>query len=139
MYALNYTGLTGQIEFNGQRERSNVNIDIISLNSDNFLEKVGTFKITNTPRLSFLPPRQVNSTDDQSSISKQHFNVVISLVDPYVMLVDSITKLEGNDQYEGFCIDIIKELADIYHFDYTFIDQVDKDYGSYDNYTHDWT
>lgn len=81
MYSLNYTGLTGQIEFNGARERSNVNIDLISLDSDEYLQKIGTFKLTNTPRLSFVPPVIVDSIPDEDEpISKQTFKVVISLV-----------------------------------------------------------
>lgn len=39
-------------------------------------------------------------------------------------------KKEGNDQYEGFCIDIIIELSKIYKFNYEFKLQEDKDYGT---------
>lgn len=52
---------------------------------------------------------------------------------------DRSAKLEGNDQYEGFCIDIIQELADIYHFNYIFINEPKKDYGTYNNITKEWS
>lgn len=45
---------------------------------------------------------------------------------------------EGNDQYEGFCIDIIMELAAIYKFKYVFINQKDKNYGEIDKVTGEW-
>lgn len=76
---MTYSGLSGQIEFNGARERSNVNIDVMALYSDE-LRKVGTFKLTNKDRLSFLPPITVDLSDEDLPIKQQTFNVVISLV-----------------------------------------------------------
>lgn len=46
------------------------------------------------------------------------------------MLQDSAAKLSGNDRYEGFCIDLIKELAQMLGFNYTFIQQPDNKYGN---------
>lgn len=44
-------------------------------------------------------------------------------------------QLEGNAQYEGFCIDIIIELANLYHFKYEFINVPNEVYGDpYDEY-----
>lgn len=37
---------------------------------------------------------------------------------PYVMLRPNYQELEGNDRYEGFCVDMLKELADILKFKY---------------------
>lgn len=37
---------------------------------------------------------------------------------PYVMLRQNHQDLEGNDRYEGFCVDMLKELADILKFKY---------------------
>lgn len=37
---------------------------------------------------------------------------------PYVMLRQNHQELEGNDRYEGFCVDMLKELADILKFKY---------------------
>lgn len=37
---------------------------------------------------------------------------------PYLMLKGNHQELEGNDRYEGFCVDMLKELADILHFNY---------------------
>lgn len=37
---------------------------------------------------------------------------------PYVMLRANHQELEGNDRYEGFCVDMLKELADILKFKY---------------------
>lgn len=37
---------------------------------------------------------------------------------PYVMLRQNHQDLEGNERYEGFCVDMLKELADILKFKY---------------------
>lgn len=37
---------------------------------------------------------------------------------PYVMRKANYQELEGNEQYEGFCVDMLKELSDILKFTY---------------------
>lgn len=48
-------------------------------------------------------------------------------------------KLEGNDRYEGFGIELIDELSKMNEFNYTFEIQADGVYGSYDPKTREWT
>lgn len=55
------------------------------------------------------------------------------------MLTESSTMKTGNDRYEGFAIDIIHELSKILHFNYTFVEQIDKDYGNPDPKTGKWS
>lgn len=55
------------------------------------------------------------------------------------MLKDTSTGLTGNDRYEGFGIDIVEELSQIYGFKYIFVEQTNADYGKYDNNTGEWT
>ena len=38
--------------------------------------------------------------------------------DPYVMLKKNANQFEGNDRYEGFCVDMLQELAEILRFNY---------------------
>lgn len=54
------------------------------------------------------------------------------------MLKESPKKLEGNDRYEGFGIEVIEELAKINEFNYTFDIQEDGVYGSYNSKTGKW-
>lgn len=54
------------------------------------------------------------------------------------MLKESSIKLEGNDRYEGFGIEIIDELAKMNEFNYTFEIQEDGVYGSYVAETGKW-
>lgn len=54
------------------------------------------------------------------------------------MLKQSTQKLEGNDRYEGYGIDLIKELSEMSGFNYTFIIQEDTNSGSIDSKTKKW-
>ena len=54
------------------------------------------------------------------------------------MLKESSIKLEGNDRYEGFGIELIDELAKINEFNYTFDIQDDGVYGSLNPKTKKW-
>ncbi|KAJ3591158.1 hypothetical protein NHX12_009105 [Muraenolepis orangiensis] len=48
---------------------------------------------------------------------------------PYVMLRPNHQELEGNERYEGFCVDMLKELADILKFKYRIRLVADGHYG----------
>lgn len=52
-------------------------------------------------------------------------NILLQL-EPFARLKKSPTSLYGNDIYEGFAIDLIRELSLVEGFDYTFANQADK-------------
>lgn len=54
------------------------------------------------------------------------------------MLKESSKRLEGNERYEGFGIELIEELAKMNEFNYTFELQTDGVYGSFDTTTKQW-
>lgn len=49
------------------------------------------------------------------------------------------TVLTGNDRYEGFGVDIIQELSQMYGFKYQLILQDDGDYGKQIGNSTEWT
>ncbi len=53
--------------------------------------------------------------------------------DPFVMLKQSESPLLGNDRYEGYCIDMLDEIARIRKFNYTIMEVKDGAYGSMEN------
>lgn len=80
MSTSNYTGLTGAFEFDSAGKRSNVAIDIMSLNDDKGLQKVGSFQLLpkdQDKRVTFLPKPAGAASEE---IEDQTFKVVISLV-----------------------------------------------------------
>ena len=54
------------------------------------------------------------------------------------MLKESAIKRIGNDRFEGFAIDIIHELSKMLGFNYTFMVQDDKNYGTFNDKTKKW-
>lgn len=54
------------------------------------------------------------------------------------MLRETVSKMSGNDQYEGFAIDIIHEISKMLGFNYTFSVQTDNVYGSLNQETKEW-
>lgn len=54
---------------------------------------------------------------------------------PYCMRKDSAEKLSGNDQFEGYDIDLIHEISKLLGFNYTFRLVPDGRYGGYNKET----
>lgn len=46
--------------------------------------------------------------------------------------------LRGNDRYEGYCVDLLREIAAILHFNYTIKEVADGKYGSREG-DNEWT
>lgn len=131
--------MTGQVEFDNSGSRSNVEIDVLTLTVYG-LNRTGSFKPTNTDRLTIEVQNDENSNSDDLPINQKTFTVIISVVDPYIMLKDtSGSGLVGNERFEGFGIDIIDELSQLYGFKYVFEEQTNKDYGKLDNNTGLWS
>ena len=54
------------------------------------------------------------------------------------MLKDSEYVLKENDQYEGFCVDLLKEIAELVGFKYKIELVADGNYGAPDKSTGTW-
>ena len=57
---------------------------------------------------------------------------------PYTMLKESSEELEGNDRYEGICVDLIEELSKALQFNYTIRLTPDNAPGKYDEQNGTW-
>ncbi|XP_017845731.1 glutamate receptor ionotropic, kainate 2 isoform X1 [Drosophila busckii] len=125
--------ITGRIFFQGN-VRKGFSFDVIELQPDG-LVKVGTWE--EGKDFEFKRPPQVAHFQDneENSLVNKTFNVLISVPNkPYASLVESINTLIGNSQYEGYGIDLIKELAEKLGFNFTFING-GNDYGSFNKST----
>ena len=58
--------------------------------------------------------------------------------DPYIMLKESATELVGNDRYEGFCVDLLNEIAERLGFSFTLYPVKNNKYGAYNKETGQW-
>lgn len=59
--------------------------------------------------------------------------------EPFAFMKQSTSRLEGNDRYEGYAIDLIKELSEMSGFSYTITIQEDTKSGNLDEKTKQWT
>uniref|UniRef100_A0A3Q4AA95 Glutamate receptor n=1 Tax=Mola mola TaxID=94237 RepID=A0A3Q4AA95_MOLML len=125
-----WDGLTGRLSFNKTSGlRTDFDLDIVSLKEDG-LEKVGKWSASGGLNITEVPKRKgMNITD---SLANRSLIISTILEEPYVMLKKSDKALIGNDRFEGFCIDLLRELASILGFTYEIRLVPDGKYGSQD-------
>ncbi|XP_058503546.1 glutamate receptor ionotropic, kainate 3 [Solea solea] len=126
-----WDGLTGRLSFNKTTGlRTDFDLDIISLKEDG-LEKVGKWSASGGLNITEVPKRKgVNITD---SLANRSLIITTILEEPYVMLKKSDRALVGNDRFEGFCIDLLKELSNILGFTFEIRLVPDGKYGYQDD------
>ncbi|XP_058983025.1 glutamate receptor ionotropic, kainate 2 isoform X2 [Musca domestica] len=136
MKSLNIEGLSGEIKFDYEGLRSDFTLELIEL-SVSGVQKIGTWKPEEGVTID-RPPPTVSGEPDMRSLVNKSFVVITAISEPYGMLKDVPHKLEGNDQFEGFGIELIEELGKKLGFSYTFRLQEDNKYGSLDAKTGKW-
>ncbi|XP_035806746.1 glutamate receptor ionotropic, kainate 5 isoform X2 [Amphiprion ocellaris] len=108
-----YDGLTGRVEFNSKGQRTNYTLRILEKHRGGHKE-IGIWYSNNTLAM--------NSTSLDINVSETLANktliVTTILENPYVMRKDNYQDFQGNDQYEGFCVDMLREIADILKFSF---------------------
>lgn len=121
-------GLTREIKFDHKGKRTEFEVDIVELDSSG-LNKVGVWNASHGVVIARMqvPTSAVN---DEGSLKNRSFVVITALSPPYGMLKESAATLVGNEQLEGFGIDLIHELSLMLGFNYTFELQKDGVYGS---------
>uniref|UniRef100_A0A671QP51 Glutamate receptor n=1 Tax=Sinocyclocheilus anshuiensis TaxID=1608454 RepID=A0A671QP51_9TELE len=98
-------GMTGNIQFDSFGRRSNYTIDVYEM------------KTGGPRRIGYWNEfeRFVNIMDQQytndSSVENRTIVVTTIMEAPYVMYKKNHMHLEGNDKYEGYCVDLASEIA----------------------------
>ncbi|XP_040194788.1 glutamate receptor ionotropic, kainate 1 isoform X3 [Rana temporaria] len=138
-----WDGLTGRITFNRTDGlRRDFDLDIISLKEDGMekaagetsshlnkvWKKVGVWN--SNIGLNMTDNTKDKSTNITDSLANRTLIVTTILEDPYVMYRKSDKPLYGNDRFEGYCLDLLKELSTILGFIYEVRLVVDGKYGA---------
>ncbi|XP_020293065.1 glutamate receptor ionotropic, kainate 2 isoform X4 [Pseudomyrmex gracilis] len=122
-------GLTGHIEFNDGK-RNNFKLDLLKLKKEE-LVKVGEWKSGSG----------INVTDMDAFYETTATNITLVVMTreerPYVMVKED-KNLTGNARFEGFCIDLLKWIANQVGFQYAIKLVPDHMYGVYDPETKEW-
>ncbi|KAE9522411.1 hypothetical protein AGLY_017191, partial [Aphis glycines] len=136
--AKDFKGLTGKIKFDQEGFRTDIELELVEL-TQNGLRVTGTWSTKIGINVSSTPKPEIVPSEKDSDLRNMSFVVITALTQPYGMLKLSSNTLKGNDRYEGFGIDLIKELSEMSGFNYTFIIQEDASSGYKDEKTKKWS
>uniref|UniRef100_M3Z9H8 Glutamate receptor n=1 Tax=Nomascus leucogenys TaxID=61853 RepID=M3Z9H8_NOMLE len=108
-----YDGLTGRVEFNSKGQRTNYTLRILEKSRQGHRE-IGVWYSNRTLAM--------NATTLYINLSQTLANktlvVTTILENPYVMRRPNFQALSGNERFEGFCVDMLRELAELLRFRY---------------------
>lgn len=110
-------GLTNIIKFDHQGFRTDFLLDIVEL-SPLGLREVGTWNASQG--VNFTRTYGEHQQDIVENLKNKTLMVTTILSSPYCMRRDSAAKMTGNDQFEGYSIDLIHEIATLLGFNYSF-------------------
>ncbi|CAJ0596382.1 unnamed protein product [Cylicocyclus nassatus] len=130
MCKVNITGISGRINLDRSRTRSNITI-LIYRKKARSLHRYAEWasssnKITtySDGEKSLLPLSQ------RETLENKTLKVSVYLEAPFVMQrEDPKNELDENDKYEGYCIDLLQRIAALCKFNYTIHEVKDKAYG----------
>ena len=133
-----FRGLSGDIQVDQHGNRENFHLEILELASEG-LKQIGTWN--STMKIQTIKGKPADVIDhDPNSLKNKTLTVLIAIVsfsnfrkkcqeyeflfkfqqNPYAMRKENIIALEGNDQYEGFAVELIEKLAAHLEFSYIF-------------------
>ncbi|XP_077361990.1 glutamate receptor ionotropic, kainate 1-like isoform X1 [Festucalex cinctus] len=140
-----WDGLTGHIVLNkSDGLRREFDLDIISLKEDGSSSSRGVGEGVNrlTKRwikiatwssvkgMNLIEKSTQNNNNVTDSLANRTLIVTTILENPYVMYKKSDKDLVGNDRFEGYCLDLLKELSNILGFTYEVRLVADGKYGA---------
>uniref|UniRef100_A0A669ERK7 Glutamate receptor n=1 Tax=Oreochromis niloticus TaxID=8128 RepID=A0A669ERK7_ORENI len=129
-------GLTGNIQFDHYGRRVNYTMDVFELKS-NGPRKVNIGYWNDIDKLVLV--QNENALSNDSSAMENRTVVVTTIMEgPYVMLKKNWELYEGNDQYEGYCVDLASEIAKHIGIKYKISIVPDGKYGARDPETKIW-
>ncbi|XP_038652108.1 glutamate receptor 1a isoform X2 [Scyliorhinus canicula] len=127
-------GLTGNIQFNEYGHRTNYTVNVLELKSDG-IRKIG-FWNEDDKFVGTTGDHHIGN--DTSGIQNRTYFVTTILEPPYVMLKKNHEQLEGNDKYEGYCVELAAEIAKHVGFKYKLAIVADGKYGARDPDSKAW-
>nr|BAI44620.1 AMPA-selective glutamate receptor 1 flop type [Mus musculus] len=129
-----FEGLTGNVQFNEKGRRTNYTLHVIEMKHDG-IRKIGYWNEDD----KFVPAAtDAQAGGDNSSVQNRTYIVTTILEDPYVMLKKNANRFEGNDRYEGYCVELAAEIAKHVGYSYRLEIVSDGKYGARDPDTKAW-
>ncbi|XP_034879091.1 glutamate receptor 2 isoform X2 [Mirounga leonina] len=127
-------GLSGNIKFDQNGKRINYTINIMELKT-NGPRKIGYWSEVDKMVVTLT---ELPAGNDTSGLENKTVVVTTILESPYVMMKKNHEMLEGNERYEGYCVDLAAEIAKHCGFKYKLTIVGDGKYGARDADTKIW-
>ncbi|ERE65206.1 glutamate receptor [Cricetulus griseus] len=126
-------GMTGNIQFDTYGRRTNYTIDVYEMKVSGS-RKAGYWNEYER----FVPFSDQQISNDSASSENRTIVVTTILESPYVMYKKNHEQLEGNERYEGYCVDLAYEIAKHVRIKYKLSIVGDGKYGARDPETKIW-
>ncbi|KAK3564202.1 hypothetical protein QTP86_011183 [Hemibagrus guttatus] len=126
-------GMTGNIQFDSFGRRSNYTIDVYEMKAGG-PRKIGYWNEFER----FVNIMDQPYSNDSSSVENRTIVVTTIMEAPYVMYKKNHMHLEGNEKYEGYCVDLASEIAKHVGIKYRLSIVMDGKYGARDPETKTW-
>ncbi|KAF4787695.1 glutamate ionotropic receptor AMPA type subunit 4 [Turdus rufiventris] len=127
-------GLTGNVQFDHYGRRVNYTMDVFELKNTG-PRKVGYW---NDMDKLVLIQHEPTLGNDTAAIENRTVVVTTILEAPYVMFKKNHDTFEGNDKFEGYCVDLASEIAKHIGIKYKIAIVPDGKYGARDPETKIW-
>lgn len=116
MQHLRFEGLTGEIKLHEKGYRADFNLQLHDLTREG-LKAVA--KWNSVDGLVYVGNYSNVLSENYKELLKNKTLTIVTLENrPYVMKVDGWQNKTGNDKWEGYCVDLIRELSKIGNFKY---------------------
>ncbi|XP_018027547.2 glutamate receptor ionotropic, kainate 2 [Hyalella azteca] len=129
-------GFSGHIKFDADGFRRDVSLDVLELTVTG-LEAVGRWDWANG--VNFSLSGGGGSRTSAQTLHNKTLRIVTVMASPYTMFRESAETLVGNHRYEGFCVDLITEIAAMLGFNFTIEIAPDGQHGKYNAEQQRWT
>ncbi|XP_028939989.1 glutamate receptor 1 isoform X3 [Antrostomus carolinensis] len=129
-----FEGLSGNVQFNEKGRRTNYTLHVIEMKHDG-IRKIGYWNEDEK-----LVPAAIDTQSGNESTSLQNRTYIVTTIleDPYVMLKKNANQFEGNERYEGYCVELAAEIAKHVGYHYRLEIVRDGKYGARDPDTKTW-
>ncbi|XP_044259006.1 glutamate receptor ionotropic, kainate 2-like isoform X1 [Tribolium madens] len=131
--------ISGLLNFNSLGQRISLKLQILELKKDEF--RVTGIWDSNTPDVIHST---ITSEDREKELEQQlkgrTFRVVSRIYPPYLSRKPGIDSsvMSGNNAFEGYAMDLMKGICELYECNYVFELVPDNNYGKYDPKTKEW-
>ncbi|XP_063720301.1 glutamate receptor 4-like [Symsagittifera roscoffensis] len=109
---LRVSGISGNVQFDERGERRNYKIDIVSLKRVSVKTVIGYWNDSHGLHIFPEGGKETSDVEDQSDVFKEKPVEVVTIeAPPFTMLKEGHSPDEGIEAFEGFCVDLLREIA----------------------------